>query len=404
MEESVIGKTEDWWVSPFNFEESVKERFALPEKVLIHDATLRDGEQTPGIVLRSDEKVAIASALGELGVDRIEAGMPAVSEDDARAIKEIARLGLDAQVLAFCRATRGDVEKAAECGAWGVVVEVPIGLPKLRYQFKWNWEDVLRVSIGAVARARELGLYVVYFPYDTTRARLSDLRNVLSRLMQDAPPDSIGVIDTTGCILPEGMAYLVRQVRGITGLPVEVHTHNDLGLAVATELAAVGAGAEVVHVCCNGLGERAGNAALEEVAVCLRALYGIETRIKLEKLQHVASLVEALTGVRFPANKPVIGRGNFTRESGIGIEMLSQFPLAMFSLNPRSVGQEAKVVFGKKSGAQSVRLKLAELGKDATDGQVRLMLERVKARGIDKKSTLSDGEVEEIITVVLAEG
>ncbi len=244
----------EWWVSPYNFVPEVRSTFQLPARVSIHDATLRDGEQTPGVVFSVADKVAIAEKLAEIGVDRIEAGMPAVSEQDFQAIKEISRLGLKSKIYTFARAINSDIDKALECGCHGVIIEIPIGYPKLKYQFKWTWEDVLKKSIGVINYAKSRGMHVVYFPYDTTRAREEDLTNLLTRMMQEAPPDSVGVVDTMGCVLPEAMKYLVRLVKSITKLPVEVHTHNDFGMAVATELAGVEAGAEVVHSCANGLG------------------------------------------------------------------------------------------------------------------------------------------------------
>src|SRR5262245_36632652 len=259
-----------WWVSPFNVTDEVRGSFSLPPRVQIHDATLRDGEQTPGVVFSVADKVAIAEALAGVGVDRIEAGMPAVSDDDVAAIKQIAKLGLTSRIYTFVRAITADIDKSLECGADGVILEIPIGYPKLLWQFKWTWEDVLKKSVEVVRYAKARGLEVVYFPYDTTRAREEDLTNLLTRLVQDAPPDSVGVVDTMGCVLPDAMKYLVRLVKRVTnGLPVEVHTHNDFGMAVATELAGVEAGAEVVHSCAKGVCGRAGIAA---VGGCLGAL------------------------------------------------------------------------------------------------------------------------------------
>jgi len=169
-----------WWVSPFNLVPEVRNTFSLPPRVEIHDATLRDGEQTPGVVFSIADKVAIAEKMAEIGVDRIEAGMPAVSDQDFQAIKEIAKLNLPSKIFTFARAMRADIDKSLECGAHGVIVEVPIGYPKLQWQFKWTWEDVLRKSVDVVNYARQRGLYVVYFPYDTTRAREEDLTNLLT--------------------------------------------------------------------------------------------------------------------------------------------------------------------------------------------------------------------------------
>ena len=177
----------EWWVSPYNFVPEVTSTFQLPARVSIHDATLRDGEQTPGVVFSVADKVAIAEKLDEIGVDRIEAGMPAVSEQDFQAIKEISKLGLKSKIYTFARAMNADIDKALECGCHGVIIEIPIGYPKLKYQFKWTWEDVLKKSIGVVNYAKSRGMHVVYFPYDTTRAREEDLTNLLTRLMQEAP-------------------------------------------------------------------------------------------------------------------------------------------------------------------------------------------------------------------------
>jgi methanogen homocitrate synthase len=402
MDEKYL-RPNEWWVSPYNYLPEVTGTYQLPEKVSIHDATLRDGEQTPGIVFDIKDKLAIAEKLDEIGVDRIEAGMPAVSEMDFEAIKQISKLNLKSRIYTFARAMSADIDKALECGAHGVIVEVPIGYPKLKYQFKWTWEDVLRKSVDVVNYAKKRGLHVVYFPYDTTRAREEDLRNLLSRMMMDAPPDSVGVVDTMGCILPEAMKYMVRLVKSLTNLPVECHTHNDFGMAVATELAGVEAGANCVHSCANGLGERTGNAALEELIVALHVLYGYNTHYKLDKLPELGELVSRIS--RFPtaANKPILGERNFTRESGIGVDLVVKEPLAMFGTHPALTGRKGEVVLGKKSGKASITYNLELMGiRDATDEAIAEMLKRVKDRGIEKRGLLTQDEFREIVDGVLA--
>jgi isopropylmalate/homocitrate/citramalate synthase len=391
-----------WWVSPYNFVPDVLSTFQLPPNVSIHDATLRDGEQTPGVVFSIADKVAIAQKLDEIGVDRIEAGMPAVSEQDFQAIKEISRLGLKSRIFTFARAMNADIDKAVECGCHGVIVEIPIGYPKLKYQFKWTWEDVLKKSVGVINYAKSRGLYVVYFPYDTTRAREGDLTNLLTGVMQEAPPDSVGVVDTMGCVLPEAMKYLVRLVKSITKLPVEVHTHNDFGMAVATELAGVEAGAEVVHSCANGLGERTGNAALEELIVALHVLYGYKTKYSLAKLPELGELVSRISGFDIALNKPILGDRNFTRESGIGVDLVVKEPLAMFGTHPALTGRRGEVVLGKKSGKASITYNLEQMGiTDADDQAVAEMLKRVKDKGMEKRGLLSPDEFKEIVEDVL---
>jgi methanogen homocitrate synthase len=396
-------RSELWWTSGVNFLPEVRSQFELPAEVQVHDATLRDGEQTPGIVLRKEDKVRIAEMLDDMGVHRIEAGMPAVSAEDAEAMKLIAQRAKRAKIYAFVRAMEKDIDVARDCGAAGVVIEVPVGQPKLEYQFRWTMDHVLAQSVRAIKRAKELGLYAVFFPYDTTRAVLADFQWLLTRIMQEAPPDSIGVIDTTGCAIPAAIKYLVKLVRNTTKLPVEIHTHNDIGMAVANEMAAVEAGATVVHTCINGLGERTGNAALEEVVVALRTLYGYDWGFCFNKLAELSALAQQLTGFPMPPNKPIVGSGNFTRESGIGIDMVYQQPLAMFSLNPVFVGQQPKAVLGKKSGYASVTTKMKELGLAYAEDKEKfnVVLQKVKQLGIEKKGLVTDDEFRGIVKEVL---
>jgi isopropylmalate/homocitrate/citramalate synthase len=392
-----------WWVSPYNYAPEVRAQYTLPEKVEIHDATLRDGEQTPGVVFSVRDKIEIAEKLSEVGVDRIEAGMPAVSDQDFDAIKQISKLGLKSKIYTFARAINTDIDKAIECGCHGVIIEVPIGYPKLKYQFKWTWEDVLRKSVDVIKYAKSRGMHVVYFPYDTTRAREDDLKNLLTRIVQDSNPDSVGVVDTMGCILPEAMKHMVRMVHNWTKLPVEVHTHNDFGMAVATELAGVEAGAVCVHSCANGLGERTGNAALEELIVALHVLYGYNTQYNLAKLPELGAVVRRLSNYNFAVNKPILGERNFTRESGIGVDLVVKEPLAMFGTHPALTGRAGEIVLGKKSGKASITFNLEQMGiKDADDDAVSEMLKRVKDKGIAKRGLVSDSEFKEIVDNVMA--
>jgi len=392
-----------WWVSPYNFVPEVRDKLNLPPKVQIHDATLRDGEQTPGVVFSIDDKIAIASKLNEVGIERIEAGMPAVSPQDAEAIRQISSLGLSSKIFTFARAMRQDIDMALECGADGVVIEVPIGYPKITTQFGWTWEDVFKKSRGVINYARENGLYALFFPYDTTRARPEDLENLCRAVMNESPPDAIGIVDTMGCATPEAIRYMVRWVKEMTGLPIEIHTHNDFGMGVATELAAVTAGAEVVHSCANGLGERTGNAAMEELMLGLDLLYGYDTGYRLDLLPELADLVSQVSNIPIARNKPVLGHGNFIRESGIGIQYVMHDPLVMFGTHPKLTGRSGQVVLGKKSGKASIQYKLEELGIQGV-GEDKLddILGAVKEKGIAKKDILTDDEFIDIVKLVAA--
>jgi len=385
-------KTKDWWVSNFNYKDGVKSRFTNLDRVKLHDATLRDGEQTPGVVLRRHEKVEIARKLAEAGVHRIEAGMPAVSDEDRLAIADIKKLGLKSEIFVFVRAKEEDIIMCKECGVDGIVIELPIGKPKLDLQFKWDIKRVIDMSIQSIKMAKECGLYTVLFPYDTTRADQEDLEILLDSVMEEAPPDSVGLVDTMGCAMPGAISYMVRLLKDRTGLPVEIHTHNDFGLALANSLEAVMSGADVIHGCINGMGERTGNCALEEVVLAMQLLMGVDLNVDIKKLVDLSEHVEEVTGFKLAQNKPVVGRGNFTRESGIGADALLNAPLAMFALNPAFLGRKPELVLGKKSGLTSIEMKLAEKGIEMDEEAKKALLKDVKEMGLEKKRLLTEGE------------
>lgn len=388
----------EWWASPYNEEPEVASKFDLADKIEIHDATLRDGEQTPGVVFNVDDKIRIAEMLNELGVERIEAGMPAVSKQDQEAISAIAKRNLNSKIFTFARAMKADIDMAADLGADGVVIEVPIGYPKLKYQFNWTWETVFEKSADCINYAKEKGLYACYFPYDTTRSRIEDLENLINALMKDAVPDSIGVVDTMGCATPQAIDYLVKKVKKLTNdLPVEVHTHNDFGMAVATELAGIAAGASCVHSCFNGLGERTGNAALEELMVSLKILYGVNEHYNIAKLPEFCAEVATIAGVRYADNKPIAGIRNYTRESGIGVNLVLEKPLAMFATNPAIFNRIGDIALGKKSGKASIEYFLKEIGEEATDEQISNILAVVKEKGAAEKRLLKIDEFRKIV-------
>ena len=395
--ETTAWKSENWWVGNYNFSNEVRSALSLPKKVMIHDSTLRDGEQTPGVVFRKEDKVEIAKALDDVGVDRIETGMPAVSKEDQDAIRMISNLGLRAKIFTFCRATKGDIDLSVDCGADGVLIEIPCSTPKLKYQFKWDEQQVIDKSIQAILYAKERGVYVTYFPYDTTRSDMNFLKRLLGEVIKAGRPDSIGIVDTMGCMLPLAMAGLISEIKAEYDIPLEIHAHNDLGMGTANTLAAIGAGAEVAHVSVNGIGERSGNTALDEVVVGLRVLYGIESQIHFEKLKELSSTVERLSGFQLPVNKPIVGSNMFVRESGIGIEMVKKVPLSMFSLNPSFVGNQAGAVLGKKSGGAPIKTKLEELNIKVDEEKILEILEEVKARSIAKKGLIEDNEFMEIV-------
>ena len=385
--------SDEWFVSPSNYDPALRATMELPEQVVIHDATLRDGEQTPGVVLRRADKLAIAKELDAAGVQRIEAGMPAVSDEDYAAISDIVQAGPKAKIYAFARAMIPDLELVLRSGAHGVVIEVPSGYLRLKHQYGWSEADVIARALEAVRFAKSAGLEVVFFPFDGARASGPFYEELISRVWSEAAPDSVCVVDTVGATLPDALAATVRRVRSLVDGPVEVHTHNDFGMGVAASLSAVMAGAEVVHVCVNGLGERTGNASLDEVAVSSKVMLGLDTQIDLTRMKRLSVLVEERTGIRLAANKPVVGDLAFAREIGLGIELVKTHQRTVFPFIPSMVGMEPRVVIGKKSGVRSIALKLEEWGLAASDEVMREVLAEVKRSSIELGRHLSDQEV-----------
>ncbi|MDF2520007.1 MAG: 2-isopropylmalate synthase [Clostridia bacterium] len=382
-------KGDDFWVSPFN---GLKPETKKPARVQLHDATLRDGEQTPGVAFRKEDKIRIAKALDELGIDRIEAGMPAVSQEDYEAIQEIAKLGLNAKVMAFSRANVKDVEMAAKSGVWGTIIELPSGEPRLKWQFKWSKQEIIEKSIQAVQRAKELGLYVTYFPFDTTRAEPDFLFELVKTVVREGKPDSLAIIDTLGCTTPSTIQYLVGEIKKLVDIPLEIHAHNDFNVGVANELAAVEAGVEVVHGCINALGERTGNAATEELIVGLKYLLGYDLNVDLAKIQSVSRLVSELSNQKVHPYKPVVGSNIFARETGSGIKMLKETPLAVFPFKPEVVGLESRALLGKKSGSDSMEVKSEQYGIKLTEDEIKVIVQEIKALSLREKRTVSDEE------------
>jgi len=399
-------KNENWWVSKYNYLPEIRNQIPdLPKKVKFHDVTLRDGEQTPGVVFRKEEKIQIAQMLDEVGVDRIEVALPAVSNEDVEATKAIVKIRPKAEVFVLSRVTESDINLAVECGVDGIILEVPVGTPRLTYQFKnWTQDDVINKTKQALKYARKKGLKIVLFPMDSTRAEPEFFDRFLENISKGSKPDSIALVDTTGCLIPQAAMYMIRRIKEITNLITEIHTHSDFGLAVSTSIAAVSAGAEVVHTSIAGIGERSGNTPLEVVACTLKSLYGLEMGIDFSKLSNLGREVCKIAGINIPANKPVIGERAFTRESGMGINLIREFPLALFALNPEFVGQKSQYVLGKKSGILSVEMKLKDLGmENVLDEKQKIeVLKFIKIKGIEKKGLITDEEFKRIVQDIIS--
>ncbi len=362
----------------------------------LYDTTLRDGEQTVGVVLSPEDKLEIARALDAAGVDRIEAGFPRVSDDDAKAIRLIVEAGLDAEIWGFSRAMRADVEALVELGLEASVIESPISDAKL-VALGVTRETMLERIRSAVSFATEQGIRVAYFGVDSTRADLEFVRHAYEAAVEAGAAEVV-VVDTLGIATPEAAAFLVGDIaeRLDYDVPVHWHGHDDFGLATAAAVAAVQAGATWVQGTVNGMGERGGNADLVEVALALEALYGIPTRLRLERARELARLVQELSGTTLAPWKAVTGDNLFTRESGA---VASQFhdPPAIEPYSSELVGAERGIVLGKKSGLDSIRIKAVELGLDVSEGELPAVLEAVKKAGTRKRGLVTDAEFRRIV-------
>ena len=360
----------------------------------LYDTTLRDGEQTVGVVLSPQDKLEIARALDEAGVDRIEAGFPRVSEEDAEAIRLIADAGLRAEVWGFSRAVQADVEALVELGVRAAVVESPISDLKLE-ALGVSRQTMLERIAKAVSFATGNGITVAFFGVDSTRADLEFYRQAYTTAVEAGATEVVAV-DTIGVATPEAAAYLVGRTVEWVDVPVHWHGHNDFGLATAAAVAAVQAGATWIQGTVNGMGERAGNANLLEVALALDALYGIPTRLDLTKARTLADLVQARSGYALEPWKPLTGANLFTRESGA---VASQFhdPPAIEPYSSELVGAGRGIVLGKKSGLDSIRLKAEELGLDVPEERYAALLAEVKRLGTARRRLVSDDEFRTLV-------
>jgi isopropylmalate/homocitrate/citramalate synthase len=390
--------SDQWWGSSYNWVNEIRSEFEFANKIGFHDATLRDGEQCPGVVFRKEAKVEIARMLDSVGINRIEAGMPTVSDEDFEAIKEIVALNLKADIMLFCRAHPADIEKAVETKADGLIIEVPSGFPRIKNQFPgWTYDDVKKKAIEGIKYAKAKGFFVTFFPYDTTRAEPEFLESLYRDVCEQAKPDSVAIVDTIGMALPQTIYYMVKKVKSWVNVPVEIHTHNDYGMGVATSLAGIQAGAEVVHGCMTGLGERTGNASLEQIIIGMKTLLGLNPEIDFSKIYSTCKRISELSKVPIPINEPFTGDVAFAREIGLGAKLFNSHPTTIFPLNPALLGREPKIVLGKKSGKDTIKIKLEELKLSANEESISDILNDVKLFSIEKGTYLTNDEFVSIV-------
>jgi isopropylmalate/homocitrate/citramalate synthase len=402
--------TDKYWVTEFNYLDEIRKEFTLPEKVRIHDVTLREAEQTPHVALKPDEKLRIYEALDEMGVYSVEL-LPIISSDDREVAKELVRMrkaGRKTKIVFLCRWSEKEVEFAAEAGADGVVVECPASPWFGKVVWDLSEDQMVDKLVTAASLAKKLGLETSVMPWEATKTPMAFLER-LYKAVGEAGVDQITYTDTMGFGLPPVTIHMVRKIREwAPNVTVALHAHNDFGLATSFMLSGIIGGAVTVHTAMNTLGERAGNASTEEVVMGTELLLGVETGVNLNKIYPTANLVSELTKIPIPSNKPITGNNEFTFESGMVVDMTLRMsktdkPFTTLPFMPELIGRSKGVnlILGKMSGGTIIKDKLEKLGLSATKEQVAELVDRVKREAIVRKWSISDEIFESIAREVL---
>jgi 2-isopropylmalate synthase len=388
------------WLSPLNFMEEVTGPDLSKRKIKIHDVTLRDGEQTPGVAWKEDERVLVAQALDEIGIHRIEAGMPIISEDIRRAIKRLTSMkDLKAEIEPLARAHMDDINVCLDCGVKSIGIEICLNPYTLRYAMDLTFDQALERIVNTIDYARQNGMKTNYHGWDSSRTNLDYLHRAYTRIIEEAKPDSITVYDTFGDVTPMAVLFLFRKLKEwFPDTSFEFHTHNDFGFSSGSTLAAVLGGADCVHCSFNGLGERTGNTPTEEVVVALELLFGIKTGIKLDGLKRVSRLIEEISKVKVPINKPIVGDRIFDIESGLVVDIIEKFrPLGVRAVwgtyVPDLVGAKPQtIILGKGAGKANIEHYLNKYQISLDEDAVKDLVQQVKDFGRIKKGNLTEEE------------
>ncbi len=373
-------------------------------KVRIFDTTLRDGEQSPGVALSPENKLNIAKKLDELGVDAIETGFPVISEGEQKAIKMIMQANLSAELCGLARTNQQDIDAVVDCGLKYVHTFIATSDIHLQHKLHLSQDQALEKAIESVEYAKSRGLQVEFSAEDATRTDRDFLKKIFTAVTK-AGADRIDIPDTVGYSTPQYIAEITKDAIEATKLPISVHCHNDFGLAVANAISGIQAGAQCAHVTINGIGERAGNASLEELVMALQCLkfdQSWETNIKTELLYETSKYVSKLAGMPVQPNKAIIGENAFGHESGIHTHGVLSNPLTYEPISPEIVGRNRWLRVGKHAGAHGVDAMLNEYGVQPDKNQLKKILEKVKAIG-DQGKRVTDVELLSIANEVMGD-
>ncbi len=364
----------------------------MNKDIIIVDTTLRDGEQTAGVVFANREKVRIAKLLDEIGVQQIEAGVPIMGGDEKEAIRAICRSGLKASIMGWNRPVIKDIEASLECGVDAVAISISTSDIHIKHKLNTTREKVLEQMTKATLFAKKEGMQISVNAEDASRSDMAFLIE-FARAGKEAGADRLRYCDTVGITEPFMLYERIKEIRRAVDIDIEMHTHNDFGMATANALAGVKAGARYIGVTVLGLGERAGNAALEEVVMALKYLYQIDLNFKNEMFLEVAEYVSRASGRELPKWKAIVGKNMFAHESGIHADGVQKDPTNYEAFQPEEVGLLRQIVIGKHSGTSSLKNKFAEFGIVLTEHQARELLPKVRSYTVSVKRPLFDKEL-----------
>lgn len=368
-------------------------RLSDGKRIYIVDTTLRDGEQTAGVVFANEEKIAIATMLSDLGIDQLEVGIPTMGGDEKQAIKDIVKKNLKSSIMAWNRPVISDIEQSIDCGVDAVAISISVSDIHIENKLKKSREWVLEKMVQGVEYAKRNGLYVSVNGEDASRADRDFLIEFMNTAKQSGA-DRFRYCDTVGVMDPFKIEEDIRYLHEKTGVDIEMHTHNDFGMATANTIAGVRGGANYVGVTVNGLGERAGNAALEEVLMAFKFLYGMKMEdIDTTMFREISKYVSRASGRELPIWKAIVGTNMFAHESGIHADGAIKNPTNYEAFDPSVVGLERQIVIGKHSGRASVINKFQEYNIELTDEEAIDMLEIIRSRAVSFKRSLFDKEL-----------